>query len=76
MFAEAGSPHHVPHFHAYYQDEAAIFAINPVEKIAGSMPQRQRRLLEAWAELHHNELREDWQRLQEGRTAIPIEPLR
>ena len=22
---EVGGPHHLPHFHAYYQDEAAVF---------------------------------------------------
>jgi hypothetical protein len=43
MFAEAGSPHHVAHFHAYYQDEVAIFSIDPVEMIAGFLPTRQRR---------------------------------
>ena len=76
MFAEAGSPHHVAHFHAYYQDEVGIFIIDPVELIAGSLPRRQRRLVEAWAELHQAELRVDWQRLQEGETAEPIEPLK
>ena len=76
MFAEAGSPHHLAHFHAYYQDEVGIFSIDPVEIIAGSLPTRQRRLVEAWAELHQAELRADWQRLQEGRKPVPIEPLR
>ena len=52
MFTEAGTKHHVPHFHAYYQDEVAIFSINPVEMIAGSLARRQKRLVEAWAELH------------------------
>ena len=76
MFAEAGSPHHVAHFHVYYQDEVGIFSIDPVEMIAGSLPRRQRRLVEAWAELHQAELRGDWQRLQEGRKPVPIEPLK
>ena len=76
MFAEAGSPHHVAHFHAYYQDEVGIFSIDPVELIAGSLPRRQRRLVEAWAELHQAELRVDWQRLQEGQTPETIEPLK
>jgi hypothetical protein len=31
MFTEAGSPHHLAHFHAYYQDEVAIFSIDPVD---------------------------------------------
>jgi len=76
MFAEAGSPHHTPHFHAYCQDEIGIFSIDPVELIAGSLPRKQRRLVEAWAELHQAELATDWQRLQEGRRPAPIEPLK
>jgi hypothetical protein len=76
MFAEVGSPHHVAHFHAYYHDEIGIFSIDPVELIAGSLPRRQRRLVEAWAELHQTELRVDWQRLQEGQAPTAIEPLR
>ena len=76
MFAEAASPHHVPHFHAYYQDVVGIFSIDPVELIAGSLPRRQGRLVEAWAELHQAELSADWQRLQEGRKPLPIEPLK
>jgi hypothetical protein len=76
MYAELGSPHHSPHFHAYYQDQVAIYSINPVELIAGDMPQRQKRLIEAWAELHQQELTADWQRLQSGQKALPIDPLR
>jgi hypothetical protein len=28
MFVEAGGEHHRPHFHAYYQDQAAVFAVD------------------------------------------------
>jgi Domain of unknown function (DUF4160) len=76
MYAEIGSPHHRSHFHAYYQNEIGIFSIDPVELIAGSLPKRQLRLVEAWAELHQAELLQDWQRLQHGRLPVPIEPLR
>ena len=76
MFAETGSPHHAAHFHAYYQSEVGIFSITPVDLIAGSLPVRQRRLVEAWAELHQAELSADWQGLQSGRKPAPIEPLR
>ena len=76
MFSEPGSPHHVAHFHAYYQDGVGIFSVDPVEMIGGSLPTRQRRLVEAWAELRQHELRADWERLQEGRPPAPIEPLR
>jgi hypothetical protein len=52
MFAEPAAPHHRPHFHAYYQDDVGIFAIDSIELIGGSLPERQRRLVEAWAEIH------------------------
>ena len=68
--------HHRPHFHAYYQDSAAVFAFDSVELLGGELPQRQRRLVEAWAEIHRTELLEDWQRLQAGRPPFKIEPLR
>ena len=76
MYAEFGVPHHAPHFHAYYQDEAAVFGIDPIELIAGNLPRRQTRLVEAWAELYRDELAEDWRRLQSGEPAAPIPPLR
>jgi hypothetical protein len=76
MFAEPGTPHHQPHFHAYYQEAVAIYGIVPVELIAGTLPMRQRRLVEAWAELHQNELQQDWELLQRGQRPAPIEPLK
>ncbi len=76
MFAEPAAPHHRPHFHAYYQDHVAVYGIEPIEFLAGSLPQRQRRLVEAWAELHQEELLADWRRLQAGRPPFAIEPLK
>ena len=75
MFAEPTAPHHQPHFHAYYQEAVGIVGISPVELIAGDLPTRQRRLVEAWAELHQDELLADWQRLQAGEPPLPIDPL-
>jgi len=75
MYAEAGGPHHVPHCHAYYQEEVGVYSLEPIELIAGSLPKRQRRLVEAWAELHQAELIEDWGLLQRGRKPLPIQPL-
>jgi hypothetical protein len=76
MYWEANEPHHKPHFHAYYQDDVAIYSIVPVELITGSLPKRQQRFVEAWAELHQQELRDDWERLQAGQRPMPIDPLR
>ena len=52
MYIEAGGQHHMPHFHAYYQDHVGIYDIGKIERLAGSLPRRQERLVLAWAELH------------------------
>lgn len=75
MYMEVGGQHHKAHFHAYYGDEVAIFSLSPIELIAGSLPRRQQRLVEAWAELHEAELMNDWDLLQEGQTPFPVSPL-
>jgi Domain of unknown function (DUF4160) len=75
MYTEPAAQHHTPHFHAYYQDEVAVYGIDPVELIAGSLSRRQRRLVEAWAELHQAELLVDWEQLQAGQPPLPIDPL-
>lgn len=62
--------------YAYYQDAAAVFAIDSVECIGGSLARTQQRLVEAWAEIHLEELRRDWDLLQSGQPPIKIEPLK
>ena len=76
MYMEAGEPHHTPHFHAYYQQYAAVFSIDSVELMEGSLPQKQERLVVAWAELHTEELERCWELLQHGHSPIKIDPLR
>ena len=76
MYAEFGGRHHKAHFHAYYQEHVAVYGIDPIKEISGSLPKRQRRLVEAWAEPHKKELIMDWERLQAGRKPEPIKPLR
>ncbi len=55
MFAEPGAPHHRPHFHAYYQNHQAVFSIDTIAIMGGNLPQREKRLVEAWVELHQGE---------------------
>jgi hypothetical protein len=75
MYAEPFAPHHLPHLHAYHQEAVAVYGLDPVELISGSLPLRQQRLVEAWAEMHQDELLEDWRLLQQGRRPQPIAPL-
>ena len=76
MYAEPSTPHHSPHFHAYYQDDVAVYGIQPIELLGGSLPQRQSRLVEAWAELRQDELLANWARLQAGLAPTKVDPLK
>ncbi len=76
MAPEVGGPQGVPHFHAYYGDQAAVYSIEVLQLVAGDLPPEQKRLLEAWARLHRQELMADWQSLHDGRVAAAIDPLR
>jgi hypothetical protein len=67
--------HNPPHFHAYYQDFKGIFDINSCEMTEGNLPKRQIKLIEAWAELHKDELLADWQLAQNGELPYRIDPL-
>ncbi|MEX0325783.1 MAG: DUF4160 domain-containing protein [Puniceicoccaceae bacterium] len=75
MYSEPGSRHHLPHFHAYHQKDAAVFTINPVSLLEGDLPVRHRRLVMAWAEIHQRELQADWEILQSGGRPASIAPL-
>jgi hypothetical protein len=75
MYAEPGTRHHSPHFHAYYQSDVAVYSIDTIELLGGSLPRRQRRLVEAWAELHQDELMANWDRLQAGQAPTKVSPL-
>ena len=75
MFVESLGKNNEPHFHAYYQEHSAVVTIAPVLVIAGSLPRKQQRLVEAWAELHQDELMADWNLLIAGQCVEPIKPL-
>lgn len=76
MFIETGTQHHTPHLHAYYQDTAATYRIDTGELLAGELPRRQQRLVEAWIELYREELMENWKRINAGEPIQKIPPLR
>jgi len=75
IFYETGT-HQWPHFHAAYGEYVASFAIDPPVLIAGVMPRKQHNLIIAWAELHRDELLENWLRAAEQLPLERIEGLR
>ncbi len=69
------SDHGHPHFHARHSDGEAKVRIDDLELIDSNLPRRQMRFVLAWAELHQDELEENWHRARAGETLHEIEPL-
>ncbi len=65
-----------PHFHAYYQNFKAIIDILTCEMIEGNLPNKQQKLVLAWAELHKDELLADWELASNGELPFNIDPLK
>ena len=75
MYWESDTQHHVPHFHARYGENKAVFNMNG-EIIAGSFPMAQEAYVKAWALIHHDELLADWELASNHEQLFKIEPLR
>ena len=52
--------HHLPHIHSRYGEFEASIAIGDGEILTGELPRKQLRLVQAWIELHRDELVADW----------------
>ncbi|MBR3621898.1 MAG: DUF4160 domain-containing protein [Selenomonadaceae bacterium] len=75
MNKEKEEPHHLPHVHARYQEHNASFDFEG-NLLAGSLPQRQRKYVEAWILLHQDELIANWDLINAGEKVFRIDPLR
>ncbi len=59
-----------------YNEYEAVFKIPEGEVIEGSLPDTKRKLVEAWIEIHREELMADWELAVNGSQIFNIEPLK
>ena len=71
----APNEHPPPHFHVYYAEYTATVDISTCELIEGNLPRKQLKLVLAWAELHQEELFNDWNLVMNGEEPFNIKPL-
>ena len=67
--------HNPPHFHAENAGHRALVDIVEGCVIRGSLPARQLKLVLAWAELHKDELMQNWELAVDGEELVKIDPL-
>lgn len=72
----APKEHNPPHIHAYFQDATATFKIEDGTLLNGQIPFKQIKLIQAWIEIHKDELFADWNLCQNGEKPYKIEPLK
>ena len=72
----APKEHNPPHIHAYFQNNKSTFNIVDSEQIEGNLPAKQFKLVQAWIEIHKEELLADWELCQNGEKPYKIEPLK
>lgn len=68
--------HHVPHIHVKYQDDEVVVQIPDGLVLEGKIPINKMKLLQAWIELHKEELMADWHLAVSGQHPFKIDPLR
>ncbi len=68
--------HNLPHIHVRYQGTKAIFSIEKSEMMEGNLPNKQKKLVSAWMEIHHDELVADWELAVTGEQPYKIDPLK
>ena len=75
MYKEVGGKHNMPHIHVEYSGDEIVVALDGTI-IEGKIPKNKLKLLEAWMEIHREELEANWTLLSNGEQFFRIDPLR
>lgn len=76
MYYLDNKQHSLPHIHIKYQDEEAVVSILDGQLIEGTMKPNKMKLVQAWIEIHNEELLADWDLAIRGETIFKIDPLK
>lgn len=68
--------HQLPLIHVEHSCKEAVISIPRGEIIEGSIRSNKLRLVQAWIEIHQDDLMKDWDLAVSGRQVFKIEPLR
>ena len=71
----APKEHNPPHVHVYYQNENAVVNFEG-EVTEGALSARNLKLVQAWIEIHKEELEANWKLCQNGEKPFKIESLK
>jgi desulfoferrodoxin (superoxide reductase-like protein) len=75
MFFRDIEKHHVPHIHADYQGQVAVYSIIDGSVLVGELPPKKHKLVVAWIEIHQEDLLADWELAVNGQKPFLIRGL-
>ena len=75
MFFRDNRRHNLPHVHVPYQGEEASISIDDGTIFDGTLPRKQLKMVQAWIEIHKDELLVDWELAVNGDEPFRIAPL-
>lgn len=75
MYKENGGKHKMPHIHAEYSGDEVVVTLDG-EVLEGGIPKSKMKLLDAWIEIHREDLEANWTLLSNGEQFFRIDPLK
>ena len=76
MYYYDSRQHHFPHIHVKCQGQEAVVKIPDGDIIEGDLPVGKLKLLQAWIEIHKDEIMADWDLASNGSNVFQIDPLK
>ena len=68
--------HNYPHIHVKYGEFEAVVKIPGGEVLEGELPSGKMKLVNAWIEIHRDELMANWELAVKGNEVFKIDPLK
>ena len=76
MYYFDNQQHNMPHIHVHYQDDSAVIEIPTGKLLEGKLPRAKLKLVDAWVEIHQEDLMADWTLAINGDSVFKIDPLK
>lgn len=76
MYYFDNQQHHLPHIHVKYQEQEVVLSIPKGEVLEGKLKKNKMKLVQAWIEIHQEELMADWELASAGEAIFRIDPLK
>lgn len=75
MYKENGGKHKMPRIHAEYSGDEVVVTLDG-DILEGGIPKSKMKLLDAWMEIHREDLEANWTLLSSGEQFFRIDPLK